>query len=186
MSVLPTTEEPDQIQDEEQAAPAAESPAEAPLTPEEIARRTAGGMARWLAGSVAAFWLAVIGVVAGMLHMAQVLQVVAIILLFVTLITTVVLYFSVMLEPATFTDRRVKLALGFSFADLGVLTLIFIFAKLYLQATGAHPILLAALAFAALAAAVAVLAYAFRKNQRFIFLLAVAILLAANLVPVGK
>jgi hypothetical protein len=179
MTLSPTTKP-------EQAVPDAESFVEAELSPEEIAHRTAGGVARWLLGSVLAFWLAVIGVVVSMLRDLPVVQVISLTMLFVTLITSVILYFSVMLEPAIFADRRVKLALGFSFGDLGILTLIYIFAKLYLHSGGVHFSPLTALALVALSAAAAVLAYAFHANRRFLFLLALAILLASNLVPMGR
>jgi len=158
-----------------------EQPVEAPLSPEEIARRTAAGVARWLIGSTIAFWAAIIGVVAGVLQDSLIARNLSLLVLFVTLITTVILYFSVMLEPAIFAERRVKLGLSFSFANLCVLTLIFLFA----ESSGFHFTIFTALALAMMVAAITVLVYSFRTNKRFLFLLALAILLAANVVKGG-
>ncbi|MHB0936506.1 MAG: hypothetical protein ACYDCO_08595 [Armatimonadota bacterium] len=159
---------------------------EAPLSPEEIAARTAGGVMRWLFGTVITFWLAIIGVPLGVLRDSVLTRNISLLLLFVTLITTVILYFSVMLEPATFTFRRVKIALGLSFGDLGVLTLICLAIRIYAMPGGPHFTILSVLAVLPIFAAVAVLVYAFRKDQRFLFMAAIAILLASNLIPVGK
>ena len=174
------------VEEPEQAVPSTEPPVEAPLSPEEIARRTAGGVVRWLAGTVMAFWLGIIGVVVSMVRELPVLLVVSITLLFVILITTAILYFSVMLESEIFADRRVRIALGFSFGNLTVLTLITLFVKQFMHLGTFNFSILTALTLATIAAAIAVLVYAFRVNQRFIFLLALAVLLAANLVPVER
>jgi len=161
-----------------------EQPVEAPLSPEEIARRTAGGVARWLIGSTITFWLWIAGTLI-LYYRDPVISTGRAFLTFgvmiAILITKVILYFSVMLEPAIFTDRRVKLGLALSFADLCVLTLIFLFA----EQGPFHFTLFTALALAMLAASIAVLVYSFRSNKRFIFLLAIAILLASNAVKGG-
>lgn len=170
----------------QEPAAAVETPVAAPLSPEETARRTAGGVARWLIGTVVVFWLAIIGVPLGMLRDSLLMRNISLLLLFVTLISTVILYFSVMLEPATFAYRRVKIALGFTFGDLAVLTLICLAIRIYALPGGPHFTFLSAVAVVPILAAIAVLVYAFRKDQRFLFVAAVAILLASNLVPVGK
>ena len=188
-----TTPQVDEPKQADQAVePVAEEQAavvEPPLSPEEITERTAGGMARWLIGSTIAFWL----FVAAMLFMGYRSPDISAGKVFLTfgvmiaiLITKVILYFSVMLEPAVFSDRKVKLGLGLSFADLAVLTLIFSFIKLYIYPGNGHFTLLTILAAALIALSVAVLLYAFRTNKRFVFLLALAVLLASNLIPVGK
>ena len=190
---IPNVEEPEQtvraeppVEEPEQAVASVEPPVEKPLSPEETACRTADGVARWLIGTVIAFWLAILGVPLGVLRESLLMRNLSLMLLFVTLITTVILYFSVMLEPATFTFRRVKIALGFSYGDLGVLTLICLAIRIYAMPGGPHFTVLAVLAVLPIFAAIAVLVYAFRKDQRFLFLAALAILLASNLIPIGK
>lgn len=170
---------------EQQAAAAVEAPVVEPLSPEETARRTAGGVARWLIGTVITFWMAMLGVPLGLLRESLLMRNISLVLLFVTLISTVILYFSVMLEPATFAYRKVKIALGFTFGDLAVLTLICLAIRIYALPGGPHFTFLGVVAVVPILAAIAVLVHAFRKDQRFLFVAAVAILLASNLIPVG-
>lgn len=168
---------------------AVEPVVDAPPSPEEITRRTAAGVARWLIGSTIAFWV----FIAAMLYMGYrglTISPGKVFLIFgvmiAILITKVILYFSVMLEPAVFSDRNVKLGLGLSFGDLAALTLIFSFLKFFISPGDGRFTPLMLLALAIILLSVPVLIYAFRTNKRFIFLLALVVLLASNLVPVGR
>ena len=147
----------------------------------ELLRRTAAGIARWLTIAVIAFWVGALVVVNGALHSSRGVLFIGIYILFASLIVSMVLYLAVMLEAATFTHRRVQFWLTVSFGNFAFLTVI----QLIARGMGTPVIAMAILALLLIAAAIGILVYAFRTNRRFLFLLAVLVLLLANFVPIG-
>ena len=165
-------------------APAEDQPAPVLVSEEEMLRRTAYGIAVWLTGAVVAFWVAVLGVLLGMLHVSQSLMVASYFLLTASLVVSLVLYLAVMLEATTFRNRRVRFWLQVSFGDLVFLTVIIMLARLFGSGGVSHFTPMTLLTFPIIAVAISVLVYAFYTNRRYFYLLAVVILLLANLMPV--
>lgn len=147
------------------------------------ASRTALGIAWWLRGTVAVFWIALLGIIGSIWRGSNGLFFLSGYLMLGTLVISVVLYLSVMLEPVPFTTKIVKRWLAISFADLLVLTAIGMLIALYggkPRAPGMFSVVAISLGF--ITGAIWVLSYSFRSNKRYFFLLAILLLLLANLV----
>lgn len=153
-------------------------PHEQPVADEQaVIERTVRGVGNWLYVAIALFWLAVAGVVAGMLQEAPQIMLTAYFGFLAVMVITLLAYLFVLIDPVLITRRYVQIPLAISFADFHLFSVI-------MSVVGGLTWPLLVLKGVLLLASAVMLALALLRGQRLLFALAFALLLGANLLNV--